>query len=119
MIEREGGKNTGTGPTVPYFKLISLANKTDKIFLYIGWIAACITGLGLPSFVFLIGNVINSFDPSKTDGLLDKIKTLAIIFTCIGVGIWIFSYIFYSFLTITSERMIKTIKIAYLEAILR
>ena len=89
--------------------------------MFLGWLAAFITGLGLPSFVFLIGDVINSFDPYKTDAneLLNKIKLISLIYTIIGIGIFIFSYVFYSFLLISSELMVQTIRKKYLESILK
>lgn len=67
FLDREGKTKEAVLPSVPYSKLYSYASKTDKIYLYIGWIASAITGLGMPSFVFLIGNVINSFDVTNTD----------------------------------------------------
>lgn len=66
MIQRDNSENKSVGPTVPYSKLYSLASPKEKAILYIGWIAAFITGLGMPSFVFLMGDVMNSFDPHNT-----------------------------------------------------
>ena len=61
-------------------KVQTLATKEDKIYLYMGLIFACITGLGLPSFVFLVGDVINSFDPSvsRAEALKTMLKILYI-----------------------------------------
>lgn len=89
--------------------------------MYIGWAAACVTGLGLPSFVFLIGDVINSFNSNTTTPpqMLDKISRLSLIFTCVGVGIYIFSYLYYAFLLMSSERITKRTRTAYIEAILK
>jgi hypothetical protein len=67
-------------------KVQTLATKEDKIYLYMGLIFACITGLGLPSFVFLVGDVINSFDPSVSRA--EALKTmLKILYIFIGIGI--------------------------------
>ena len=49
---------------VPYNKiLLSLADRTDKLFMGFGFFAAALCGLGLPSFVFLFGNIADSFGP--------------------------------------------------------
>jgi hypothetical protein len=88
--------------------------------MYIGWVSAAMTGLGLPSFVFLIGDIINSFNPSNgPEEMLKKIKLIAWIEVVIGAGIWILSYIYFSFLLMSSELITKKIRIAYVEAVLR
>jgi ABC-type multidrug transport system fused ATPase/permease subunit len=51
--------------------------------------------------------------------MIDKISTLSLIFTLVGVGIYFFSFIYYSFLLIASEKIVRRTKTAYLEAILR
>jgi hypothetical protein len=48
--------------------------------MYIGWLAALVTGLAMPSTSFLMGELINSFDPSNgaTD-MLDMVSKVAMI----------------------------------------
>ena len=65
-INRERTGTNQIGPSVPYSKLYSLASKSDKTLMYVGWFFAAVTGCGMPSFAFLIGDVIDSFDPYKT-----------------------------------------------------
>ena len=62
---------------VPYSKLYSLASKQEKILMYIGWFFAAITGLGMPSFAFLFGDIMNAFGTQLDT--LNKIKKIAII----------------------------------------
>jgi ABC-type multidrug transport system fused ATPase/permease subunit len=89
--------------------------------MWIGWAAAAVTGLGMPSFVFLIGDVIDSFGTSATDPdeALRTISLMSLIFTLVGIVIWITSYVSYAFLLIFSERIARKTRIKYLEAILR
>ena len=48
--------------TVPYSKiLLTYADSTDKTLMALGYFTAIITGLGLPSFVFLFGDIIDDF----------------------------------------------------------
>lgn len=84
--------------------------------MILGWLSAVVAGCGMPSFVFLIGDVIDSFDPSKAtpDQMLDTISFMSLLFTMVGIGVWIFSYINYSFLLMFSERIAKKLRVAYL-----
>jgi ATP-binding cassette subfamily B (MDR/TAP) protein 1 len=106
---------------VPYSKLYSLGTKKEKTLLVIGWIAASITGLGLPSFVFLMGNIVDSFNPltSNPDKMLHMISRIAYIFACVGAGIWVFAYIYFSLLLMASEKIASRTRVIYLEAILK
>ncbi len=89
--------------------------------MYTGWACSCLSGLGMPSFVFLIGNILDSFNSYETppDEMLDNIKRLSGIFTLIGVFLWITTYINFAFLYIFSERVAKKTRVKYLEAILK
>ena len=89
--------------------------------MYGGWAAAIISGLGMPSFVFLIGNVLDAFNDNteSPDQTLDHVKTLSGIFGIIGLGVWLSSYIYYACLLSFSEKVTKKIKVKYLEAILK
>ena len=62
MITRDKSGTNIIGPSVPYSKLYCLASRSDKVLMYIGWFTSMVNGLGLPSFVFLIGNIIDSFN---------------------------------------------------------
>ena len=101
---------------VPYSKiLLTFADRSDKILMAGGYITAIITGIGLPSFVFLFGNIVDTFGG---DSIVDKIRPVSIQFTIIGVAIWVTTYLFFTMLTIVSERIGKKTKVAYLNAIL-
>jgi hypothetical protein len=63
MIQRDMSAENKLEPMVGYFKLASLASSSDKVLMWVGWSAALITGFGMPSFVFLIGDIIDSFKP--------------------------------------------------------
>lgn len=92
---------------VPYRKiLLTQASTGDKIYLLIGFASAIGCGLGLPSFVFLFGNIADSFMPNEPpEATLDSIKRTSKILTFLGLGVWFCSYIFFTFLIIASERI--------------
>lgn len=120
MIKRDMSGNTELGPTVPYSKLYQFASTSDKFLMYTGWFAAMVTGCGMPSFVFLIGNVIDSFKPTTSvDDTIDTISTMSLIFTLVGIAVWFFSLIMYSFLLMFSERVTRKTRTEYLKSILR
>ncbi|CDW80084.1 abc transporter family protein [Stylonychia lemnae] len=116
--EKNAKKNP---PMVPYKKiLLTFADRTDRLFLTIGFSSAILCGLGLPSFVFLFGDIADSFQGfMPVNEILDRITNVAMILTLIGLGVWVFSYLFFSFLIIASERIGQKTRCMYLQAILR
>ena len=83
----------------------------------LGYFMAILTGLGLPSFVFLFGDVVDSFGGNFD--IVALIRPIAIELTIIGVVIWITSYFYFALLVIMSERVGKMTRVAYLRAILQ
>ncbi len=49
--------------SVSISKLLSLATPGEKCLLYVAWVCSLLTGLVLPSFIFLMGPVFDSFGP--------------------------------------------------------
>jgi hypothetical protein len=48
---------------VPYGKLVwTLADRADRFYFIFGLICSAACGLGLPSFVFLFGDIADSFE---------------------------------------------------------
>lgn len=82
-----------------------------------GYFFAIITGIGIPSFTYLFGDVINDFGGGGT--LQDTINPLALKMTIIGGIMFVTSYLYFVFLVIMSERIGKKTRVAYLRAILR
>jgi len=98
--------------------LLANADSRDKAILGIGIFASILTGLGLPSFVFLFGDIINAFGDNP-DGLLSTMRIIAIEFTIIGVIIWITSYFYFSFMVIYGESVSAKTRIQYLSTLLK
>ena len=61
IIARESNSDKSLAPTCSYKKLYSLSTSRERTIMYIGWVFAAITGLGMPSWTFLMGNVLNDF----------------------------------------------------------
>jgi len=81
------------GVNVPFGKLVSLANGTEKCQLYFGWLAAGLTGAILPLFFFFIGPAFDSFGGGKSpEEVRDEVRELCIIMGIITGAIFITSF---------------------------
>lgn len=105
---------------VPYRKIMwALADKTDKTLIILGLTSAILCGLGLPSFVFLFGDIADSFTGfMNADAILKAISKVSWTLALIGLAIWAGSYLFFACLVISSERIGQKMKVAYLKSIL-
>ena len=92
-------------------------DKTDKTLMTLGYLTAILTGMALPSFVFLFGDVVDSF--GKDFDIVSKIQPIALELLGIGGFVWVTSYLYFSFLVIMSERVGRMTRVAYLRAILQ
>lgn len=70
--EKEALKQKVTFGTI----LMTHADGTDKMLIALGFGMAAVNGLGLPSFTFLAGNIINAF--AETDTMLDSVRRVAL-----------------------------------------
>jgi ATP-binding cassette, subfamily B (MDR/TAP), member 1 len=103
---------------VPYSKiLLTYADRKDKCLMICGYASSIISGLGLPSFVFLFGDIVDSFGPGSSD-IIGSISLICLVMTVIGVGIWITGYIYVTSLAIMAERVGKKTRVAYLRSVL-
>lgn len=96
--------------------MLTFADKNDKWLIGVGYFMSIVTGLGLPSFVFLFGDIVNSFSEGS---ILDNIKPTCLEFTIIGTAIWITSYFYYALLVIMAENVGQKTRVAYLKGILQ
>jgi ATP-binding cassette, subfamily B (MDR/TAP), member 1 len=83
----------------------------------LGYFMAITTGVGLPSFVFLFGDIVDEFGGDKD--IVEVIRPVAIELVIIGAIIWVTSYFYFTFLVMVSERLGRKTRIAYLKAILQ
>jgi len=78
-----------------FFRYLTLA---DKFLIGIGSISAIIAGCLMPSMSIVMGEITNTFDPDNTaDEIKDTMGTLAGYISLIGLGLWIFGYMYYAF----------------------
>ena len=88
--------------------------------LWTGWFFAAITGMILPSFFWMIGDVFDSFNPSKEPSqTLEEILTIFYIIVGLCITITITATVYFSCLAKASSMIAARIKQHYLAAILR
>ena len=91
-IEKDG-QSTETAQTVSYSKLISLATGYEKCKMYFGWCFACLAGAVLPTFIWLLGDVMDSFGQSASfDDTESQILNLAKVMGGLLLFVWIGGY---------------------------
>ena len=60
------GQNTSAAQLVSFGKLIECATPGEKALMYVGWLFAFLTGIGLPLFAQFLQKIFNSFGPEVT-----------------------------------------------------
>jgi len=105
---------------VSFGKLISFANRREKCMLWTGWLFACISGIILPAFLQIIGDVFDSFSPgTPPEETRDIIRRQFGIMMGLCAVIMITATLQSSCLAAASSKIAARIKTRYLEAILR
>lgn len=73
----------------------------------------------MPSMVFLMGNIIDSFANTHATTVFEAVRPTIIAMVSIGGFIWIVTYVYFVSLVIMAERITKKTRVAYLRAILK
>ena len=109
------GENTDAGPGVPFSKLYTEANGSEKCKLYVGWLFAAISGAILPTFFFFIGPIFDSFGGENTpEETRDQVRVLCLILGCIAIGLMITSFLQNWLLESASASIVGKLKTRYL-----
>jgi len=105
---------------IPFSLYFRYLTPTDKLLVTIGSISAIVAGCLLPSMAIIMGEITNTFDPDNTaDDIKDTMSWLAGIISIIGLGLWIFGYMYYAFWQHTAENITFNLRSRYLHAILK
>ena len=101
-------------------KLISLGTGREKCYLYFAWICCFLVGATLPAFIFLIGPVFDAFGPdqSKEDSL-ENVGYLVGVMAGLATIVFIASFGMHHYQTKGSFLIVRRIKTAYLDAVLK
>ncbi|DAZ97746.1 TPA: hypothetical protein N0F65_009026 [Lagenidium giganteum] len=104
---------------VPILDLFRYADRTDKLLMTAGAIAALVAGLSQPIQIVLIGDVMNAFNPADLPRTIrDNVNHAARNFVFVGIAVIVFCFIQVACWSITASRQAKRIRSAYVSAIL-
>ena len=105
---------------VPLRKLYKFITPKEKCFLTIGALASGIMGVTLPAFSILFGGVIDEVGPASTRAEVgDGIKSVAVIFFYVAIGIIFFGFLNFGLWMMVADRIGMHFREKYLEAVLR
>ena len=100
--------------------MYSVASGKEMCMLRVGWVFACLTGAILPTFIWMLGDIFDSYDPNiEPEETRDRIRETC--YKMLGLCFMICSCatIYYYLLSGASHMITTRIKILYLEAVLR
>ena len=87
--------------------------------LRVGWIFACFTGAILPTFIWMLGDIFDSYDPNiEAEETRRRIRETFYKIASLCVLICICATFYYYLLSAASHMITTRIKIRYLEAVL-
>ena len=83
--------------------VFTYADQRDKLLFAVGAVAASSTGILIPSTMFVFGNIINSYGIVDNDFSAIGQSCLQIFY--ISLGVFAFSFTYFTTLMITAERI--------------
>ncbi|XP_042462551.1 ABC transporter B family member 11-like isoform X1 [Zingiber officinale] len=105
--------------SIPYYKLYSLADRTDYFLLIMGTISAILNGISLPMSTVFFGDMVNAFGMNiNIRSIAHAVSKVSLKFVYLGLATGIASLLQVACWTITGERQAARIRNLYLKAIL-
>ncbi|KAL8162250.1 hypothetical protein V2J09_013739 [Rumex salicifolius] len=122
-MEQENSTNQEKQKTesVPFYKLFSFANSTDKILMVVGSICAAGHGACMPIMIVLFGDVIDAFGQNQdtTSHVIHVVSQVALKFVYLSSGVAVSASLQVICWMVTGERQAARIREMYLKAIIR
>jgi len=105
---------------LPFHKLFTYSPWTDKTLMAIGVVMGILGGVVYPMMALIFGELIDIFDPHKTDEEVNELFVKLAMWIGILAGVlWIAGYVQYAFLQHMAERVSFDLRSRYLRALLR
>ncbi|OIT06993.1 PREDICTED: ABC transporter B family member 11-like [Nicotiana attenuata] len=113
-------KQSESTNTVPFYKLFSFADSTDKVLMIIGTIAAIGNGLSMPIMTILFGELTDSFGQNQNNkDVLRVVSRVSLKFVYLALGCGAAAFLQVAFWMISGERQAARIRSLYLKTILQ
>ena len=112
-------------PTIPFTKFFSYIKTSDQVLLVVGIVAAVCAGGILPSISLVMGNVAAAFsgnsnvDPNGNTNIVAVISEIGAIVSLIALGLFLCSYMFYSFWSHLAANISKELRKRYIAALMQ
>jgi ATP-binding cassette subfamily B (MDR/TAP) protein 1 len=103
--------------TVPFSALYRYADSTDLIMLAASAFFSACSGLVMPSFSLIFGDLLNSFNTQGA--LLDAVTKDSYYFLAVGAGAFLCAWAGIGMNMVVAERQAKRLREAYMTAVLR
>ena len=105
---------------ISLFKVMKYSDTKDKLMALIGVLFSILAGLVTPSIALVMGELIAIYDPRSTpEEINEGIEYLVKIISIIAITLWIFSYLQYSFMQHSAEKLAFSLRTRYLTALMR
>ncbi|CAO2818228.1 unnamed protein product [Amaranthus hypochondriacus] len=113
-------QNDSATKRVPFYKLFSFADSTDKALMIIGTIGAIGNGVCMPLMAVIFGELVDSFGENQnTKRIVHIVSQVALKFVYLAIGVAVAAFLQVACWMVTGERQAARIRKMYLKAILR
>lgn len=113
-------QQNATTNRVPFYKLFSFADSTDKALMIIGSIGAVANGVCMPLMAIIFGELVDSFGENQNNKhVIHIISQVSLKFVYLAIGVAIAAFLQVACWMVTGERQAAGIRKLYLKAILR
>ncbi|XP_019704737.1 ABC transporter B family member 9 [Elaeis guineensis] len=119
-MARDGGGERNKGDeTVPFFKLLSFADKKDVVLMVLATIGALFNGMAMPIMTKIFGELVDAFGANDRDMVVEKVSKVVVKFVYLGAAAGVAAFLQVSCWTVSGERQAARIRGLYLKTILR
>jgi len=113
------GTPSGGTDTVPLRELFSYADATGKLLMVVGTMGAFAAGISQPIQIVLLGDVLNSFNPTgDVAELTDSVNEVVLHLVYVGLAAFICGFFQVACWSLTAARQAKRIRREYVKAVL-
>lgn len=118
--QTQAQQNDSATNRVPFYKLFSFADSTDKALMIIGTIGAIGNGVCMPLMAVIFGELVDSFGENQnTKRIVHIVSQVALKFVYLAIGVAVAAFLQVACWMVTGERQAARIRKMYLKAILR
>lgn len=115
----EGEKKEALPEMSSTMEMLRFMDTKQRVFWMIGAFCAALTGLSLPSFALVFGEVVQTFDPKNGASLEDLMIALLKNIMAVAGTIWVMAYLNYSLMQMAAEQLTIRLRGLYLRSLLR